>query len=51
MKLNLWGRYNGGEWEHIDSVESASDKATILADYQMAFGRGWAFKWREVSDA
>ncbi len=45
MKLNLWGR-NGGAWEHIDSVESESDKATLLAEYRMAFGPGWAFEWR-----
>ena len=35
MKLNLWGR-NGGEWEHIDTVERAGDKATSLADSRMA---------------
>lgn len=47
MKLRheLWGRY-GGEWEHIDTVERASDKSTMLAEYRMAFGPGWAFKWR-----
>ena len=44
--LNLWGRYKGGEWEHIDSVESMGDKPMILAEYRMAFGAGWEFQWR-----
>ncbi len=48
MKLNLWGRYSGGNWEHIDSVERAGDKATILAEYKMAFGPGWVFEWRRM---
>ena len=48
MKLNLWGRSNGGQWEHIDSVESAGDKPGILTEYRMAFGPGWEFEWRRM---
>jgi len=48
MRLNLWGRCNGGQWEHIDSVESAGDKPGILTEYRMAFGPGWEFEWRRM---
>jgi|TARA_R100000084_G_scaffold10886_1_gene3722 hypothetical protein len=46
FKLNLWGRYRGRDWEHIDNVERADDKAFILAEYRMAFGPEWVFEWR-----
>ena len=43
--LNLWGRYNGRDWEHIDSVECEEQKEEVLAEYRMAFGSGWSFRW------
>jgi len=44
---HLWGRETAGEWEYVDSVDSASDKASLIIEYRMAFGANWSFEWRQ----
>ena len=46
MRNNLWARLDGGDWEWIDEVENEDEKESILQEYKMAFGDGWAFRWR-----
>ena len=50
---HLWGCYNNGMWEYIDTAISSDDaeynarnsKDTILREYRMAYGVGWKFRW------
>ena len=42
---HLWACYRG-EWEHIDTADANTPKTTMVAEYRMAFGPGWTFRWR-----
>ena len=42
----LWAQYNGGSWELIDTADEDTPRDVMLAEYRMAFGRGWQFEWR-----
>lgn len=47
--MELWARYNGGDWEHIDTSSAENPEGTLMAEYRMAYGSGWEFKWKEVT--
>ena len=42
---HLWGCYNNGVWEWIDTVGRYDSKDSLLREYRMAFGVGWKFRW------
>lgn len=46
--MEIWARYNNGDWEHIDTVDWQNwDVQILLGEYKMAFGSGWEFEVRE----
>jgi hypothetical protein len=42
---HLWGCYNNGAWEWIDTADEHNSKDFLLSEYRMAFGVGWKFRW------
>jgi hypothetical protein len=46
MKTQIWGRYNGGPWELIDTSDAGNDIDNLLAEYQMAYSAEWEFELR-----
>lgn len=53
FEIQLHGSLNGGNLEHIDTIQS--DKPTqeelnyMMTNYQQAFGAGWEFVWCPVA--
>ncbi|MHA1952450.1 MAG: hypothetical protein ACW96U_00700 [Candidatus Heimdallarchaeaceae archaeon] len=41
--VEIWARYNKGEWELIDSCERV-DLQYMLGEYRLAYGTGWEFR-------
>lgn len=44
--MELWGRYDGGEWELLDEADEDNDIDVLMSEYAMAFGAGWEFEKR-----
>jgi hypothetical protein len=42
---HLWGCYNNGKWEWIDTADEDNSKEFLLGEYRSAFGVGWKFRW------
>jgi len=45
--IEIWARYQGGEWELIDQFEPG-DVQAMLAEYKLAYGPGWKWELREA---
>ena len=41
---SIYGRYEGGSYERIDTVSSRSQLEYLLGEYRLAFGAGWSFR-------
>ncbi len=37
--------YNGREWEHCDYAVDRKDRRDLIANYRLAYGAGYEFKW------
>jgi len=48
---HLFARYNGGRWEHVDSIDKANpSRRRLEGEYSMAYGPGWEFCWSHRKD-
>ena len=49
--FEIWGRYEGGEWEVIDSAPTKTEVFELLGEYKLAYkGMNFIFRIKEVRD-
>ena len=39
--MTIWGRYNNGKKEKIDTTSTKREANYLVGEYQLAFGKGW----------
>ncbi len=37
----IWGQYQGGEAEEIDTAADRKEARYLIGEYRLAFGAGW----------
>jgi hypothetical protein len=42
MNIKLWAAYQGRDPEEIETVDTWREARTLVREYRMAYGQGWA---------
>ena len=42
--FRLFAKYIGCEWEEVDSFDTMEEARSMLAEYRLAYGSGFAWK-------